>query len=264
MNGMADLCGTRAVVIAAHPDDEVIGAGALLMRMPEAAVIHVTDGAPRDGRDALTAGLADWADYAAARHREAETALAVAGIDPRRLIGLGIPDQEATFSLVSLTHRIVDILRDGGFDAAVAHAYEGGHPDHDASAFAIHAAHALVERGGRKPPVLIEMSGYHGLGGTFNTGGFLPHPDAGPVATVELDEAEREVKRRMIDCHATQRGLLAAFPLDAERFRRAPRYDFRLPPHAGRLNYERWGWSMTGEGWRRLARTALAELELAD
>ena len=37
------------LVIAAHPDDDVIGAGALMARVPRVRVLYVTDGAPRDG-----------------------------------------------------------------------------------------------------------------------------------------------------------------------------------------------------------------------
>lgn len=42
---------------AAHPDDETVGMGATLYRLREAAIIHVTDGAPRDMRDARAQGL---------------------------------------------------------------------------------------------------------------------------------------------------------------------------------------------------------------
>ena len=66
--------------MVAHPDDEVIGASALLMRVPELRLLHVTDGAPRDLRDAQAAGFAGWQDYAQARGHELAAALALAGI----------------------------------------------------------------------------------------------------------------------------------------------------------------------------------------
>lgn len=68
----------------------------------------------------------------------------------------------------------------------------------------------------------------------------------------------------MIDCFTTQRWLLAEFPLDCERLRVAPAYDFRTPPHPGPLHYETLGWDITGAAWRRHAAAALAELGLAN
>jgi len=232
----------RTVVIGAHPDDEVIGAGALLARLPDATVVHVTDGAPRNESDARAAGFAGWTEYAAARRAEAEAALAVAGLTPERLTAL---------------------LRDGGFDAVITHAYEGGHPDHDATALAVHAACRLIEAAGQSPPHLVEMAGYHALGGSFIAGTFIAHAEAGPVATVALDAKARRLKRRMLDCHATQRAVLAPFTVQLERFRAAPRYDFRIPPHPGALHYDTRNWGMIGEHWRRLAQTALEQLRLA-
>lgn len=250
------------VIIGAHPDDEVIGAGALLARLPDAAVVHVTDGAPRNESDARAAGFDGWAAYAAARHAEAEAALALAGLAPERLTGLGIADQAAVHNLVPLAQRLAALLREGGFSIAITHAYEGGHPDHDATALAVHAACRLIEAQCETPPRLVEMAGYHGLGGSFTAGTFLAHDDAGRTATIALDPAARRLKRRMLDCHATQRAVLAPFTVQAERFRAAPRYDFRLPPHPGALHYDTRSWGMSGEAWRRLAETALDQLRL--
>lgn len=253
----------RAVVIAAHPDDEVIGAGALLARLPDAAVIHVTDGAPRSGSDAHAAGFAGWAEYAAARHKEAAAALALAGLTPERLTGLGIADQQAAHNLAALARRLATLLQEGGFAVVIAHAYEGGHPDHDATALAAHAACRLIETQGGTPPRPVEMAGYHALGGRFAAGSFIARADAGPPATVTLDPAERHLKRRMLDCHVTQRAVLAPFTVEVERFRAAPRYDFRLPPHPGPLHYDTQPWGITGEQWRGLAQAALDQLGLS-
>jgi LmbE family N-acetylglucosaminyl deacetylase len=253
-----------AVVVAAHPDDEVIGAGALLARLADASVVHATDGAPRNDVDALAAGFSGWRDYAAARRHEAEAALALAGLGAERLYSLDFPDQQATFNLVPLAQRLAEMLREIGPAVVITHAYEGGHPDHDATAFAVHGALRLMAAQGATVPPLVEMTGYHGFGAAFVAGRFIDHADAGRTVTRRLDAADQALKRRMFDCHVTQRAVLAPFALAAERFRLAPSYDFGQPPHPGQLHYERQEWGMSGERWRSLAEAALRALRFAN
>lgn len=87
---------------------------------------------------------------------------------------------------------------------------------------------------------------------------WLPGAAEGAV-TVDLSDEEQAAKRAMIAAHRSQSATLAQFPVDTERFRPAPAYDFRQPPHAGRLNYEVFGWA-DGEAWRSAAAQALLEL----
>lgn len=252
------VCGP-VLVVAAHPDDEVIGAGALLGELPEAAVVHITDGAPRDPRFAAEAGFPDRQSYKAAREQEARAALALVGRE-ESLFVFGIADQEAVQHLAEAARRLAEFFRLSPPSAVVTHAYEGGHPDHDAAAFAVRAACDLFAETGAIPPLLFEMTGYHGFGGGMVTGAFLTHPAAGAVHTLVLDERQKSRKRAMMDCHISQRAVLADFPLEREAFRLAPRYDFQIPPHPGALFYERFDWGMTGKAWRRLAAEAASDL----
>lgn len=260
--GLDKSLGARPVIVAAHPDDEIIGAGATLAHLAGASVIHVSDGAPRDGSDAARAGFADWRAYAAARRREAEAALALAAIDKDRIIGMGYPDQQASLHLAELALRLRDLIRRAQYDGVIAHPYEGGHPDHDAAAFAVHAACRLMARGGEIPPPVMEMTSYHMAGDAVVTGAFLPHPGSGAVIEHRLDAASRALKRRMLARHETQRAVLSGFGVECERFRSAPFYDFGAAPHPGMLHYERHEWGVNGAAWRALARRAERELNL--
>jgi LmbE family N-acetylglucosaminyl deacetylase len=237
------------LLIAAHPDDETIGLGGTLPRLGDLRILHVTDGAPRDGRDAAAHGFATLADYAAARRAELAAALRLAGQDPARAETLGIPDQDAALHLPALAAAILDRLRSWRPALVITHPYEGGHPDHDATAFA--AALACRRAGG---PALVEMTSYHAAPSGIATGRFLP-AEGCPEVTLPLDDATRDMKRRMLACFASQAATLGQFEVPPEeRLRPAPAYDFARPPHPGQLFYERFPWGMTGARFRDLAR----------
>lgn len=252
----------RTMVISAHPDDEVIGTGARLAQLTDPLIVHVTDGAPRDLRDARRAGFDSWQGYAAARREEARQALALARVAPSQLGGMGLADQAASGDLPALTRRLLIQLATLQPHVVLTHAYEGGHPDHDATAFAVHAACAILAQGGIVPPTIIEFASYHLRNGTMSTGEFLPARRA--VRTLELSACERTQKQRMFDCFRTQAATLAPFPTAVERFRHAPRYRFTEPPHQGPLYYEYYDWGMNGRRWRTLAGHALRELRLTE
>ena len=245
-------------VVVAHPDDESIGCGAQLERMEDAAVVVVTDGAPRNRVDAN--GLVSAESYAERRHRELALALALGGIPEAWLVRFGIPDQEAAHHLLDITHRLNALFARRATRVVLTHAYEGGHPDHDAVAFAVHAAARLRRLRGQSIAI-VEMPYYaEGPSGRMLQR-FSPDP-ACPELAVRIAGRERTVKARMFAAHRTQQRTLAQFALDVERFRRAPAWDFRLLPNGGRLLYEKQDWGMTGERWLALARDALKQLDL--
>lgn len=256
--------GHCVLVVAAHPDDEVVGVGGALQRCRDAVVVHVTDGAPRDLCDARAAGFDTIERYAEARAREAEAALALAGVDADRLLRLEVPDQRAAFELVAVARTLADVVARLRPAVVVTHAYEGGHPDHDAARFATAAGIALAGSHAR----LVEMAGYHAYGaGTFledALGSRAEHARATRGIQLALTDDERATKARMLDAHRTQARVLAALrtTLALEPLRLAPRVDWSRPPHDGPLHYERHPWGIDGEGFRAHARDALASLGL--
>lgn len=248
---------TRLALVAAHPDDESIGASTLLARSPNAYVIFLTDGAPRDVEFWPKTIASSREQYAAIRHEEAERALAHAGIPAGQIIWLGGVDQEAVCSIPELLARLGELLDTLQPELLVTHPYEGGHPDHDCAALL--ASLALRPSGIGVPR--FEMTSYHARHGRLVTGEFLGSIP-GEEWLLELSEEEKTRKRKMFREYPSQHQVLESFRIDRERFRLAPAYDFRKPPHEGKLWYERLGWAMTGERWRTLA-AARPERELS-
>ena len=163
----------RVLLLAAHPDDEVIGAGAQLPKWKDRVfILHATDGAPRNPRFAAEAGFESRETYAAERHRELLSAVALAGILQSKLRELRVPDQDAMLHLPELTSAVAGIIDELEPDCILTHPYEGGHPDHDACAFAARAALLLS----RWQPVLGEFTSYHARLEGIETGEFLPAP----------------------------------------------------------------------------------------
>lgn len=246
-------------IVVAHPDDESITCGALMPRLRGATVVMVTDGAPRDGTDARANGFDSPEDYAAARLRELKHALFLARIPEEALVTLSIPDQQASFRLAGLANRLADFFFAHEIEIVLTHAFEGGHPDHDAAAFGVHAARELLLRQQRVLDV-VEMPLYRlGSGGRARQS-FAPSQN--PEIIVRLSEEEQAFKRRLLAAHTTQHRLLGVFDLGSERFRRAPHYNLAALPNEGRLLYEQFPWGMTGERGLDLAREALDELGL--
>jgi LmbE family N-acetylglucosaminyl deacetylase len=247
-------------VVVAHPDDEAIGVGAQLPRLNGFTMIHVTDGAPRNLRDAERHGFSTAAAYAFARARELERVMMLAGVPVADRFCLGLADQEAALHLARLARALVRLFIERATEIVLTHAYEGGHPDHDAAAFAVRSAVELLRGDGREIAI-VEMPFYRADGDGWAVQRFAPAPAAGETV-LALGERDRALKRQMFAAHRTQAEMLALFDLETERFRIAPAYDFATPPNGGHLHYEGHDWGMTGARWLRLVEAASRELGL--
>jgi LmbE family N-acetylglucosaminyl deacetylase len=237
-------------MVVAHQDDEVLGAGGQFADFGRLSLLHVTDGAGFMP-EARAKGFATLRDYASVRERELRNAVAATGVSAR-FDTLGVRGLEATFRMRFITRGIERSIAGAQPDIVLTHAYEGGHPDHDAIALAVRQAVGALSQ----PPPVWEFAGYHREGDAHVRGRFAP--DGGPVLRLELSPEQRALKRYALDCFTSQQDVVAQFPQDTESFRHAPSYDFRQPPLERPLAYEHEGWGMSATLWLAAAREALA------
>jgi N-acetylglucosamine malate deacetylase 2 len=230
---MTDSLFQRPLVLVAHQDDEALGCGILLQRAENPVVVFATDGAPADeyfwGKYGSRARLAEV--------RREEAAKAMEGVGAEHYEILGFPDQRLFEHLSAALGRITSIARAHNCRSIVTHAYEGGHPDHDACSY-------LACLAGERLAISIwEMPLYHRAHGSPERQRFITG-DADVVLTPT--DAEYDRKRRIAATYASQGEVIRAFPERNEIFRRQPHYEYSRPPHAGTLNYEAWQWPITG------------------
>ncbi len=130
----------RLVVVAAHPDDESLGAGGLVATAT-AAGLQVTLVCATDGEgshpDSSTCTPQQLADL---RAREARRAAELLGVPSERLHRLGHPDGQLAEHESHLAIRLVEIVGDGRATVIVAPWRSDGHPDHEAAGRAASAA----------------------------------------------------------------------------------------------------------------------------
>lgn len=182
---------SRLVVVAAHPDDESLGAGGLIATAAAAALpIYVL---------LLTAGEASpYASPTKSRHalatlRLAEMKNALARLAPESYPAfLGAPDGAVAEAEVQVTESLTDLLGDGRNTLLAAPWRHDGHPDHDAAGRA--AAVAAESSGAR----LIE---YPLLAWTHREPADLPWEQ---VTCLPLSAERQEQKVAAIHAHVSQ------------------------------------------------------------
>lgn len=232
----------RVAIVVAHPDDETLWTGALFARLDDAILIHVTDGAPEDMADARRLGFATRDAYAAARAAELDAALLALGYAGERRC-YAIRDKDAVFALPALIARLTADL--AGAAVVVTHPYEGGHPDHDATALAVRRAADAIG-----VPV-VEFACYAQFDGERVFGRFWPEADA-PEQVRALTPEDAARIEQGLSAHRSQASVFGDWRPAYERWRAAPRHRFDRPPLPGAL-YDGFGWTLTSDRWREAA-----------
>lgn len=258
---LLDFTGSYPYVLiaSAHYDDETIGMGGQLSRLKNISFVHTTDSSPANLKDAHLNGCATAAEFSRMRYNEFCSAMNTAGHRIPSSVELCFRDQQSSFYLLELAESMTELMRDLNPDVVITHAYEGGHPDHDACAFAVHQAIRKLKKNKLKVPSVLEFSSYFSKEGMMGMSDFIPYGDLQKCEIV-LNGRSLAIKKKMFSCYGSQQHVLQYFPVVTECFRTAPEYDFSRRPHTGKLYYENFDWGINGETWNNLALKAIKEL----
>lgn len=178
----------RMVVVAPHPDDEVLGCGGLI-HTARCAGIDVRLVSVTQGEACYPGTVADMADI---RGREVRAAMRALGVAEDAITALGLADGAVTADEPRLCDVLASLI--GPRDLVLGTWEEDGHPDHDATGRAARAAAAL--RGARY--AAYPVWAWH----------WLPPPRAGGrlrgAARFHLEADARDAKRRAMACFESQ------------------------------------------------------------
>ncbi len=206
----ADLAGvTRVIVIAAHPDDETLGAGGTIALLGGRGVpvdVVVATLGERSHPESSTHDPARLAELRTQETRCAVTALHAAAT----LQLLGLPDGALAAYTDELADRIRPLLAADSYGVdhdgilLLAPWPGDGHPDH-------HAAGSVARELARDHGVRVleyPIWAWHWADPGADD---LPAPD---LRTVQLDPAARGAKRKALGCYTSQHTALSELPGD--------------------------------------------------
>jgi LmbE family N-acetylglucosaminyl deacetylase len=183
---------SRVVIVAPHPDDEILACGGLLqqlgaMRIP-VTIVAVTDG------EASHPGSATWtrARLQEVRPDETMAALAALGLDEVPVTRLELPDGSVASREPDLARALAALITPG--DLLLTTWRHDGHPDHEAT------ARACVTAASGCGAALVEAPiwGWH-----WSRPGDTAMP-FNSARRLMLDDATLARKRAALDCFESQ------------------------------------------------------------
>jgi LmbE family N-acetylglucosaminyl deacetylase len=243
-NKFYDLLNSGNVaIIVAHPDDETIGCGSLLNRVKNVKVCVLTNGIMSKQFDKNKVRFIDISDENN-RLRELEASLSIIKINQSDIFCLGFNDLALCSNLCQVILDVEKFIIEKKIKYIITHAFEGGHPDHDATAFCVRTA--VNKCNVINPITVFEMPLYHFFKGKIRTQYFC---DGNQGIVIYNDLSARIIKSKMLSVYKSQAHILKDFRILDERFRLARNYNFLELPNQGKLFYSTWNCPFTGDMW---------------
>jgi LmbE family N-acetylglucosaminyl deacetylase len=236
----------KNLFIFAHPDDEALGASALLSRNSTTSeIVFVSDGMPAKKTDPEYyppyTKFPEFGDaYKKYRQKEAQNSMTCLGISPDKIHFLDYPDSGLINFIEDVVKSIEKLITENSFENLYTHAYEGGHIDHDLVCFAVWKA---VQNTKNSVKQIFEIPLYHFENGEYNHN--MPLTSQKHIAqNLVLTKEETRKKFLAISSYISQREDTQYFDKQSPEYQiqHSPKsgiQKFQKQPHTGRLQYEK-------------------------
>jgi len=221
----------RVMFVFAHQDDEI----AYLGKMRNLV---------KSGRDVRVVWITDGAHYVPAevRRRESTGTLRALGIGADRLDFWEYPDGVSISLSVEIVERLTRVMSEMNPAEVYTVAYEGAHPDHDFANFAA----VTAARRQSEVPAVYEASLYNRFWSFFAVNRLIPAETR--VLYTRLSPGDVLFKMRALFRYRSQLWMTMVPVIlfgrttvgRHEAYREVPAWNYRQPPHEGKLFYEGW------------------------
>ncbi|MEN1969997.1 PIG-L family deacetylase [Lentibacillus sp. N15] len=203
---------TDILVIAAHPDDEILGVGTTIYRHikngDNVTVVYVTNGSGGDGASWKTK-INDTHHISEIRYREGIKALSLIGMFAQDVICLGYPDAGTHRYVDHIAHDVLSLIQKLKPERIYVHCIEGGHSDHDFTSFIVKAVCGKIEFNN-----VYEWAEYNRSQplGTKDVKFLDNGSHCSKSINIDITDRERLLKKKMLACHKSQ-GVVAHFTM---------------------------------------------------
>lgn len=177
------------------------------------------------------------------RRKESTKAMETLGISSSHLHFWNYPDSRSFEHAPQIVNRLTDFMGELEPSEVYTIAFEGGHPDHDTANFAV----ATAAKRQNQVPRLYEAPAYNAYKTPFlSFNKFIPAETETSYTPVSLSDQFLRIK---VLLNYRSQFWMTVFPMltvgwirafgPGEPYRPMPDWNYRQPPHEGKLSYER-------------------------
>ncbi|MCL2468954.1 MAG: PIG-L family deacetylase [Alphaproteobacteria bacterium] len=230
------LFGKHILLLAPHPDDEVVAYAATIRRAQKEGatfyILYLSSGCVEP--DLLWPWQRKNYEQRIIRRLE-ESQHAALRLNLKQLpSNIHRPTRHVWCNLDKVYQEIMVSLTAHAIDQIWTLAYEGGHPDHDG----VNGICSLINE---RIPVL-EFAAYNYAGRRQHAQSFPPSSRQSNETIIRLGAFAMREKAHLLDMYGSERSNLRTIGLEQECFRPLHHYDYTKPPHKGPLWYTRFQW----------------------